>query len=254
MTKGVVKSVWRTVKIFELLSCGDSLSVTEISKKLGFPKASVYEILFTLNKEGIIEKDPATNRYHLGLKLFELGNMARHNLDIRKAAIPFLKRLNEHLDETVHLTLLDHDEVLYIECFESTKRLRTYSVIGDRAPLHCTAVGKAILAFLSQDEIERIIQVKGLENFTENTLTHKDLLLKDLEKVVQYGYAVDNMEHEEGVRCVGAPIRNNEGNVLASISVSGPSQRITTNKIPEIATIVISTAREISSRLGYKSS
>ena len=105
-----------------------------------------------------------------------------------------------------------------------------------------------------QHEIERIVQVKGLEKFTENTFTNKDLLLEELEKVVQYGYAVDNMEHEEGVRCVGAPIRNNEGEIFASISVSGPSQRITTERIPEIATGVISTARDISSRLGYKSS
>jgi len=250
--KGVVKSVWRAIKILESFGSEEGMGVTELSKRLNFPKSSIHEILMTLVRERILEKDGDRSRYYLGTKLFELGNRARANLEIRKTAIPFLKALNDELDETVHLTVLNNGEVLYIECFESTKRLRTYSVIGVRAPLHCTAVGKAILAFLPEDDIERIIRTKGLERFTENTITDKALLLRDLRKVVQRGYAADNMEHEEGMRCVGAPIRNSGGMVFASISVSGPSQRITLDRIPQIAKKVISTANEISGRLGYQ--
>ena len=249
--RGVVKSVWRTIKILESFNSEEGMGVTELSKKLNFPKSSIHEILTTLVQEKILEKDGDRSRYYLGTKLFELGNRARANLEIRKMAIPFLKTLNEELDETVHLTVLDNGEVLYVECFESTKRLRTYSVIGVRAPLHCTAVGKAILAFLPEDDIERIVRTKGLERFTENTIIDKALLLEDLGKIVQRGYAVDNMEHEDGMRCVGAPIRNSSGMVFASISVSGPSQRITPDRIPQIAKVMVSTGNEISRRLGY---
>jgi len=249
--KGVVKSVRRAIKILEAFESDRGMSVTKISKILNLPKSSVHEILSTLVTEGILEKDFDSSTYHLGIKLFELGNRARSNLEIRKVATPYLKELNARFDETVHLTVLDNQEVLYIECFESTKRLRTYSVIGVRAPLYCTAVGKAILAFLPLDEIDEIIKVKGLGKFTENTITDRNVLLQELEKIVLTGYAVDNMEHEDGVRCVGAPIRNYSGKVFASISVSGPSQRVTLENIPEIAELVIATASDISRKLGF---
>lgn len=249
---GVVKSVLRAVRILESFDREEGMTVTEISRRLGLPKSSVHDILSTLVMEGILEKDSDNSRYHLGLKLFELGDKARSSLEIRKVATPFLKSLNSELDETVHLTVLDEGEVLYIECFESTKRLRTYSVIGVRAPLHCTAVGKAIMAFLPIEEVEKIIQKKGLEKFTENTIVDKEKLLDELERIRKRGYAVDNMEHEEHVRCVGAPVFNYDGRGFASISISGPSQRVTEEMVPEIAKMVISTTREISKRLGYK--
>ncbi|MBW2123624.1 MAG: IclR family transcriptional regulator [Deltaproteobacteria bacterium] len=250
---GAVKSVWRAFKILESFETGGMMGVTELSRKLDFPKSSVYEIVTTLVGQGILEKDPERNRYRLGLRLFELGNRARDSLEIRRVASPLLKTLNRELDETVHLTVLESGEVLYVECFESTKRLRTYSVIGVRAPLHCTAVGKAILAFLGRDEIEEIIRNKGLPGFTERTITDRGALLAELDRIVASGYAVDNMEHEEGARCVGSPIRNGIGRVFASISVSGPSQRITEQRIPEIGKLVMAAAAEISRRLGYGS-
>ncbi len=247
-----VKSVRRAVKILETLGVEEGMSVTEISRKLDLPKSSVHEILTTLAGEGVLEKDHENSRYYLGLKLVELGTRAQSNLEVRRIATPHLKELNRNLDETVHLTVLDNGEVLYVECFESSKRLRTYSVIGVRAPLHCTAVGKAILAFLEKDEIEEIIKGKGLARFTENTITDRNLLMAELEKIVRLGYAVDNMEHEEGVCCVGAPIRNHEGRVFASISISGPSQRITSLKMPEIGKLLISKVDDISKKLGYR--
>ena len=137
--------------------------------------------------------------------------MAQSDLEIRRVASPFLKELNSELDETVHLTVLEGNEVLYVDCLESTKRLRTYSVIGVRAPLYCTSVGKAILAFLEPKELEKILDSLIFEKFTENTITDKIFLMDELKMIAQRGYAVDNMEHEEGLRCVGAPIRNHNG-------------------------------------------
>jgi len=250
MAKDIVKSVQRAVRILESFNPDvRELGITELSKKLKIPKSTVYNILNTLALEGIVEKNRENQRYRLGLTLFELGNIARANFELRSVATSYLKELNRQLDETVHLTILDKGEVLYIECFESTKRLRTYSVIGIRAPLHCTAVGKAILAFLPEDEVDKIILTKGLEKFTENTITDPQELKEQLREIRFRGYSTDNMEHEEGVRCVGAPIHNQEGKVFASISVSGPSQRLTLERIPAISELVMATANEISRRI-----
>jgi IclR family KDG regulon transcriptional repressor len=248
----MVKSVYRAVKILDVLSSEGEKSVTEISTTLSFPKSSVHEITSTLLATGILEKDSDRNKYSLGLKLFELGKQAQANLEISKVAIPSLRSLHEQFDETVHLTVLDRKEVLYVECFESTKQLRTYSVIGIRAPLHCTAVGKAILAYLDDEEVEEIIRSMGLPRFTQNTITDRVRLNAEVRKIRDSGFATDEMEHEEGVCCVGAPVRNHTGQVVASISVSGPSQRITPVRIAEIAPLVMERAAEISRRLGYK--
>ena len=250
--KNSVRSVLRAIKILELIGKAGSMGVTEISRELKSPKSSVYQIISTLVDEHIVEKDSDSNLYHLGLKLFELGNLARFNLEISKVSNPYLKELNEKLDETVHLTVIDEGEVLYIECLESTKRLRTYSVIGVRAPLHCTAVGKAMLAYLPVDEIAKIIQEKGLQKYTENTITDKAILLKEFKKIAQCGYAIDNMEHEDGVICFAAPIWNHDGKVIASVSIAGPSQRITLRMESMFAESVMETTRRISKKLGSK--
>jgi DNA-binding IclR family transcriptional regulator len=250
--RGRVKTVSRAIRILEYLGNEGGTSVTELSRSLALPKSSTFEILATLESEGIVEKDFDRSIYRLGPRLFELGYRAQAELEIRRVAVPALKALNEELDETIHLTILDEMEVLYIDCMESTKRLRTYSVIGVRAPLTCTAVGKAILAHLETDQAEEILRVKGLPRFTENTHTTRETLFADLAQIRRMGYAIDNMEHEEGVRCVGAPIRDHTGRVFASLSVSGPSQRITPERIPRIAEKVILRADEISRRMGFR--
>ncbi len=249
--KKVVKSVYKAVKMIELISQEKALSVPEIARKLDIPKSSTYEIIITLLNSGILEKQHGTSVYHLGPKLVELGVKAQENLEVRRIAVPFLKELNEKLDETVHLTILDDDEVLYVECFESTKSLRTYSVIGVRAPLYCTAVGKVILAMQCEDERERMILKSDLKPYTENTITNKSRLLDELRITAGRGYSIDNVEHEEGVRCVGAPIFDYNGNVSASLSISGPTQRITLKRIPELGRMAKETALHISKKMGF---
>jgi IclR family transcriptional regulator, KDG regulon repressor len=247
----MVRSVARAIQILEFLGNHEGANVTEISQRLGFPKSTSHEILSTLEQENIIAKDQH-NRYHLGLKLFELGSMAQTDLEIRRVASPYVKQLNAELDETVHLTVLEGDQVLYVDCLESSKRLRTYSVLGIRAPLYCTSVGKAILAFLDEERREALLAAMRLEKFTENTITDKAFLTDELQMIAQRGYAVDNMEHEDGLRCVGAPIRNHAGRVFAAISVSGPSQRITLGNVSQIGKVVMAQAANISEQLGYR--
>jgi IclR family transcriptional regulator, KDG regulon repressor len=248
----MVRTILNAVRIIDQLSTAGNLGVTDICQQLSMPKSSVHNILETLVHERIIEKNRESNKYNLGVRLVELGNRAQISLDICRIARPFLVGLNKQTDETVHLTVLDNDEVLYVDCVESKMRIRTYSVIGERAPLHCTAVGKAILAFLPESQRMRIIREKGLVRATPATITDESLLQEDLRKTVQRGYSVDNMEHEDSLRCVGAPIRNWKGEVTASVSVSGPSQRLTLKRVLTIAPALVEATTEISRRMGYR--
>jgi IclR family transcriptional regulator, KDG regulon repressor len=248
----MVNTVSRAAVILDYLSNKDDCGLSEISRNLNIPKSSAYAILSTLEHYKFIERDERSGRYHLGIKLIELGNRAQIELDICRIAKPYLNGLNAETGETVHLTVLDQDEVLYVDCVESKKRLRTYSVIGIKAPLYCTSVGKAILAFQSKEYINQIIEEKGLPRVTEFTITNKSKFLKELSKIRTQGYAVDNMEHEDYLHCVGAPIYNSKGEVFAAISISGPFLRITLDKVSELAEIVMTTTKEISRKLGFR--
>lgn len=248
----MVNSVKKSIDILSLLSETEGLGITEIARRLEIPKSSVHSILATLEAERLVERSGDSRKFHLGVRLIEFGNSAQAELDIVKVASAPLKRLNEESDETVHLTLLDNDEVLYVDCIESKKRLRTYSVIGVRAPLYCTSVGKAMLAFQPEGEIDRILKVVPLERKTSQTITDPEALRRELSVIRKRGYAVDNMEHEEHLRCVGAPIFGPGGNAFASLSVSGPEQRNTEERIPELARLVVNAASEVSDRLGFR--
>jgi IclR family KDG regulon transcriptional repressor len=248
----MVNSVARAIRVLDYLGKRGRAGLSRIAKDLSIPKSTAFSILGTLERDRLVEKDAPTGTFGLGIRLLELGQEAQHNFGLRRVASPFLQELNREIDETVHLTVLDGDMVLYVECFESTKRLRTYSVIGVRAPLYCTAVGKAILAFLEEGERTRLIGRMSLERFTANTITDRGALLADLAQVRRRGYAVDDVEHEEGVRCAGAPIFDNRGRVCASISVSGPAQRLTARNVGTFARKAVAAARRISDRLGHR--
>jgi DNA-binding IclR family transcriptional regulator len=248
----MVKTISKAIRIIDQLSRTGNLGVTDLCEALGMPKSSVHNILETLVHERVLEKKRESNKYNLGVRLVELGNRAQLNLDICRIAHPYLMGLSKETDETVHLTVLDNDEVLYVDCVESKMRFRTYSVIGVRAPVHCTAVGKAILAFLPEDEQSRIIREKGLKRMTQNTIIDETQLRTELRKIVRRGYSIDNMEHEEYLRCVGAPIRNWKGEVYASMSVSGPSQRYTLKRIGVTAPKLMNATAEISRKMGFR--
>ena len=249
-----IRSISRAIRILEAFREGEAFTVSELGRSIHAPKSSVHEILATLVAENLLTKESGSNRYRIGVKLLELASYARKRLAVSREATPVLRELNQLLDETVQLTILDRDEILYIDGFESTRQLRTFFKLGDRAPLHCTALGKAILAFLPRQEIGRIITGKGLARFTRNTIVERRRLHEELARIATRGFSIDNVEHEEGVRCVAAPIRDREGLVFASVSVSGPSQRLVPERDEEIGRRVVKAAAEISQRLGYRTS
>lgn len=251
--KEIVQSVDRALSIIEVLSdYEEGLALTEISTKIKLHKSTVHRLLGTLIQRGYVEQNEETNKYKLTLKLFELGNKLVEKMDILPIAKPYLKRLGENTNEVVHLVLLEDTEIVYIDKVESENTIRMHSRIGSRSPAYCTAVGKAILAHLPDEELEEIWERSDIKELTKYTITNLDTMKKELEKIRERGYSIDNEENELGVRCVAAPIFNFKGEVCAAVSVSGPIMRITQQKIKQIAKLVMESCKEISRQLGYR--
>lgn len=248
----VINSIDRAFQILELFSLQKpEWGISEISRELNLYKSCVHNTLFTLLQRGFVTKNPVNDKYRLSIKFFELGSIVLENIDLRKIAHPYMEQLSREFNETVHLGILSEGEVVSIEQEKSNQTLQPQIYIGKRAPLHCTGVGKAILAFLKTEEIDQIIQEKGLKKYTDNTITDILQLKEELKKIRQFGYAVDNMEHESGIRCIAAPIKDYQGNVIASMSLSGPAFRIEEDQIPFIKERVIYYCQLISQAMGY---
>lgn len=251
--KDVVQSVDRALTILDVLSdFEDGLGITEISGKINLHKSTVYRLLSTLIYKGYVEQDEATNKYRLTLKLFELGNKRMEKSDILIVARSYLKELVEKTNEVVHLVILEGNEIVYIDKVECDKTIRMYSRIGKRSPVYCTGVGKAILAYLPEEKIDKIWEQSVINKHTENTITDLKEMKEHLQQIREKKYAIDAQEHEMGVTCVGAPIFNYKGEVFAAISVSGPSTRIEEDNIDELAKLIIEYSEKISRELGYK--
>jgi len=247
----VIKSVQKAFRILKLFNSYDvRLSLNEISKKLGIPKSTTYNLLDTLRHEDFIEKVDG-DMYSLGTGILSLSQNARVNIEIRDPAAPVLRKLADKARESVYLTIKNGDFALYIYAIESSKRLLARSAVGDRVPLHCTAVGKAILAFLPDEEIQAIISRVGLPTYTENTIGDPDLLMKEITKIRKSGYSIDNSEHELNIYCIGAPILDRKGLVIGSCSVSSADYLIIAEKREHLSALVINSAQEISRLFGY---
>lgn len=244
----------RAFGILEVLGSrpGDS-SLAQLCATVKLHKSTVHRLIMVLEQHRLIEKNVETGRYHLGLKLFELGSKAISALDLREHSRPYLQRVLRETEETVHFCILDQGEVLYIEKMEPQRSVRMASSVGRRAPAYCTAVGKAMLAELSEAEVGEIIRVSGQKAITRKTLTTPAALRTELNLIHTRGYAFDDEENEEGVRCVGAAVRDNQGRPTAAISVSAPAFRLNKAKVPLVARSVIRAANDLSKDLGHDS-
>lgn len=243
----------RALAILDVLSAqGPDLSLGEISEKLELHKSTAHRLIMVLERHKLIERNSVNGRYRLGLKLFELGTRAVSQLDLRERARPFLERLVLETSETVHLCILDDSEVVYLDKIEPARSVRMATSVGRRNPAHCTAVGKAIMAYMSDAQVEEIVRKHGMKAMTANTITSFGELKKELIAVRERGYAVDNEEIEEGVRCVGCVVRNFSGEPLAAISVSAPAFRLTKDKVKGISQPVVAAAGALSRELGFK--
>jgi DNA-binding IclR family transcriptional regulator len=239
------------LKILELVArAKDGITVVELEELMGIHKVSVYRYLSVFAREGFVEKRDA--RYYLGPKILELASLLLDSLEVRKVAHPLLAALSERLQITVHLAQLAGSEVLYIDKIETAHSLPLYSRVGRKAPVYCTALGKAILAFLPEEWREEILRGVELKPYTDRTLTDMDSLIEELEETRRRGYAVDLGEHEEGIACVATPIFDFYGDPMAAVSVTDLIRKVQ-GKEEVLARHVMQTAEEISRRLGWRS-
>ena len=252
----LVNSILKAVRILDILNEKGPLGFIEIFKRTPIPKSTLFKILATLEEAGIVVRDQESARYRLGMKLIEWGGGARSQLEVRDIARPLMRTLSEEIDCTVHLTVIAHHEVLPIESIESGNwywhHFKYPVAIGISAPMHATGAGKAILAFLKEEEIQVIIREKGLRRFTDNTITQIDALQEELENIRNNGYAVSDAEHDDLIRSVASPIRDQDGRVVAALSALGIVSRLTFEKIDTIAPRVRASADEISRLMGYR--
>jgi DNA-binding IclR family transcriptional regulator len=248
---GVVSKI---LKILEALSTSPSgLQLKEISGQTSINKSTAYRFLAHLETEGYLFRDDL-GAYLVGPKLVRLGSGATYQAALRKISRPVLQQLWKVTNETVNLGILDGHDVYYVDVVQSPHPFRMASPVGSWRPVYCTAMGKALAAYLPAGEKEHVLSSIRFERFTPHTLTRLPQLRKELEKVRQRGYALDDEEAILGARCVSAPILHDESKVMAAISVAGPTTRIARDKIRVLAGEVVAAARAISTRLGASES
>lgn len=249
---GAIHSVIRALAILDLLGhTGGELGITEISRELSLHKSTVFRLISTLVIAGYVQQNPKTEKYRLGIHLAQLGMIVLNQIDLRRVARPFLHELMNVCNEAIHLGILDQDEVIYIEKIEMERPLTMGSRIGGKSPAYCTGLGKVLLAHFPEDNLKKLLSKDTLNRFTSNTITDPVSLMEHFVRVRDQGYAIDDEEHELGIRCVAVPIRDHQGYVIAALSVSGPTLRMTREKLDQVVPKIIETGKRISQALGY---
>ncbi len=241
----------RVLSILERLSDKRSAGVEELSRELGLAKPTTYRFLLTLQELGYVRRDES-ERWAVTLKLFNVGSHALDHIDLHAAARPVAEALAGELGEAVHVGVSEGDSAVYIIKIESKYTIRMYSRVGRRIPLYCTAIGKVLLAYSSAEERKAALAGVRLVALTPKTHSNRASLDAELRKVRDRGYAFDDEEHEEGIRCIGAPVFDLGGEAIAAISSSWPCFRYDTRLEKEWTAKVIAAAARISSILGYQ--
>lgn len=230
----------------------DELGVTELSKRLKLHKNNVFRLLATLESRGYIEQNKATENYRLGLKALELGQTFIKQMGLLRQAKPILENMRSECNETCYVAIFKEGHVVYLDMAETDMTVRVVSRVGSRLPAYCTASGKVHLAFMSEDEIDEILPEQDFKTFTATTIKNRAELRNELKQVAEQGYAVDLEELDLGVHCIAAPIRDYTRRIVGAISISGPTMRLSTERIKnELVPLVLKSSEELSTRLGY---
>ena len=247
-----LSSVASAIRLLKMFSEGEvELGVTTLSKRLGVAKSTAYRLASTLVAEGMLEQNPETEKYRLGIALFGLGALVRQRMNVSNEARPYLFDLREATNETVHLAILDHASIMYVYDLESTQAIRMRANLGERKPALCTAEGRAMLAFQRRDAVEAVLSERFRPR-TPKTITDIAQLRAALAEVRERGYAREDEQSERGMRSIAAPIRDATGQAVAAVGMAGPVQRLSDEVLARFAPLVVETAHVISTRLGYK--
>ena len=246
-----VQALDRAFAVLDLL--GESeipLGLAQVATSLGLHKSTAHRFLMVLERHHMVERT-VSGKFRLGLRLFEFGNRAIEQYDLRDRAQPHLRKLVAETDETAHLCILEQAHIIYLDKIEPMRSVRMITRVGASNPVHCTSVGKAILAFLPEERIADVIKRTRFERFTNRTIGSAEALRTEIEKTRRRGYAVDDEELEEGLRCIAVPVLDGQRNPVAAVSVSGPSFRVTAQKLPSIANHLLQCVRGISLDMGF---
>jgi DNA-binding IclR family transcriptional regulator len=248
-----IQVIDRAFDILELLSdVSEGMGVTEIANRIGLNKSTVHRILNAMASRGYIERASSKGVYRNGLKLVDLASVHLNSVELKTEARPLLRELTARMNLTTHLAILDGLDAVYIDKVDVESSLRLYSQIGRRISVHCSALGKCLLSGLSEQELAERLRKCDFRRHTANTLTSRQALTRQVEAVRLRGFAVDDQEHEAGIRCMAAPVCDYRGKVVAAISLTGPASVVSRERETEIGELVASVAKDISRRLGHR--
>ncbi|RMF77344.1 MAG: IclR family transcriptional regulator [Chloroflexi bacterium] len=247
----ISQTVVKALNILECLAAAEKgLTAPQVAKEVGMSRPTVYRLLTTLEYKGYVSE--IGHEYRLGTKVLNLAGVLLESMNLPRLAEAYLRQVSEISGETAYVSILDGTAILYVSKVESTQSVRSNCALGTRNPLHCTSMGRAILANLPEDERREILDNITFTRFTENTITDRAQLEEELDVIRRRGYAIDNMEIEDGVRCVGAPIFDHTGRAFAAMSLSGPAFRLSIDRLHELSGLVINASQTISRKLGYQ--
>jgi DNA-binding IclR family transcriptional regulator len=248
-----ITALQRGLQLLKLFTQSErGLTTMQVARLSGLPVSTTHRFLVNLESSGFLNCN-ASGVYHLGLACFAVGQAALGQLDIRRLSLPYLLDLNQQTRETIHLTVRHGLTAVYVEKIDSPEHLRIHSRIGAAVPLYCTAVGKVMLAYMPDQEREQVLRQLDLKRMTANTAGSLQELETELQRVRKNGYACDLEEHELHIRCIAAPIRNHEGAVQSSLSITAPVVRMPVARLRQLAPLIQEAGQRISAELGYQS-
>jgi IclR family acetate operon transcriptional repressor len=250
---GQVQSLVRALRLLqEVADAGDGITLTEVANRVGLPVSSAHRLLSTLQLEGFVRFDGERTLWFVGVKAFTVGNAFLRARDLVQVARPYMRGLMEQCDETVNLAVEDDGQIIYLAQIECRQMMRALASPGARVPMHSSAVGKVLLAYMPANQQAPTVDRMKLERFTANTITGRERFDKTLREIRKQGFGFDDEEHAIGLRCVAAPIFNEMREAIAGISLSGPAARVTDRRFRELAEMVQRTARVITREFGGK--
>ena len=248
----IIQSVERALQILDLFNeQATELKITDISKLMGLSKSTLHSLLKTLQLHGYIDQNPENGKYRLGMKLVERGHFVVGSIDIRQKAKGWLMELSRLTGQTTHLGILDGREGVYIEKIEGKLAAIAYSRIGRRLPVHATAIGKVLIAWLGETELNALLEGYQYTTYTPSTLASREALMAALAQTREQGYALDSEENEQGVRCVAVPVWNHESRVIAALSLSTLASRVDDAGLANFREQLQQAGLQLSRALGY---
>lgn len=246
-----VAAVDRAILVLEAFDGQATITLANLSRATSLSEATTLRYLGSLLRHGLVERDEESGQYRLGMRLFQLGLRARGGRPVTRLARPWMEQLHGQFEETVNLAMRQGDRIIIIDAIESPRSIRKGANVGEQDIWHASSLGKAILASLPAAEAQQILERCGYQRYTATTLTTMEDIQRELARIRQLGYSLDNEECEEGQRCIGAPIFDERAQVSYALSLSGPASRVSLEVIDSIAKEVRAGAEAISAGLGY---